>query len=410
MHLISKFSLKSLGFLAALLITSRSMALSNLVECSSQASDQEVISCLNSYAKNIFHLGGSQSLEAQFYIDFLALADAQKLKIREAPASLTNSFQIEIPRTRDMLSLDSPSCFQIEPSWGQWATGQTRENRTQIIASQMQQVGLFLKHVHLLSLGQESSILFPLRRIEICGAEEKSFEYSQGVLKLNLDPSLSSLFSAQDLFSLWSSGDLVFGPKPGVLESARNYFQKDAKALLTEKMRSLWALLNPTGDLRFRLRVLLQNHLARTTQLPARADEFGVHLTSMTEEQKTKLQEQWLENLNNPQFISTLTEQALLQTQFGITQVTNIDHRRNIGLVNVKNNKQINVDLHGLFGEVYPFEGVTQDRRLESHSLQVGLVNVDLIDQVNVNLSIPQGLPQWIEKTTLKKAAQDLGL
>lgn len=388
--------------------------------CLEQSEDQEILSCLNRKALNIFHSGGANSLESQFYIDFLALAESQRLEISSAPESLSRSFSIEIPRTKDLLSINSPSCFNFEPSWSDWALGQSKQNRVELVMGQMNQVALFLKHIHLLSLGQDNSFIFPLRRIEICGGDELNHNYNQGILRLQISLSSASTYSARELFEMWSSGDLVFGKKPGLIERTQRYLNKDAAAVLSEKFRSFWPLINPTGDLRFRLRVLLHNYLhhlqidVKSKDLeslaPSRQENFELRNVSMTQEESALLKSKWLQNLQNPQLVSQLTEQAILQTQMPITQITNIDHRRNIGLINVKNNKQINIDIQGLFTEVYLFEAPSQERRIESHSLQVGLVNIDLIDQVSVDLSLPQGIPQWIERTTFKKAVQDLGL
>lgn len=388
--------------------------------CADQTDDQKIISCLNHSAARAFHAGGSRSLESQFYIDFLALTEAQKLKVLEAPASLSNSFSIEIPRTKDLLDLNSPACFSFETGVLERIQGQSKESRVQVISSQMQHAALFLKHIHLLSLGQESSVLFPLRRIEICSNDTLKHEYSKGVLRLGIDSNSRKILSARELFDLWTSGDLVFGAKPGLLESAQHYFHKDVNSILNDKMRALWPLLNPTGDARFRLRVLLQKYLSESKQKIAsenfesffrdQSRKFGFQSIALSTENQNELQKRWLQNLSDSAFVTQLAEQALVQTHFRVTNTINNDHRRNFGLINVKNNKQITVDINGLFTQVYPFEATNQERRIESHSLQVGLVNIDLIDQVSVDLSIPAGIPEWIEKTTLQKTLAETGL
>jgi hypothetical protein len=337
---------------------------------------------------------------------------------------LTNAFSIEVPETTDTLSTKSNPCFDWSNSAYNRARGYGRERIYNIVTNQMKEVAVFLRNYHAFSLGKESSYLYQIRRVEICqGSDEITFDKNVLKIGLSLDYDLINepYFTGREIFEQWNDGTIVFGQPLGMFGKIHAGMNKDVEALLKDRLRAAWIALNPIGSIRQTLRIaiaketfselkkILSSTLAPEDIVVNAASEYNLRDQG---KDSVSVAEKWVANLQDPSFINQITEQALFARNVGAYRLTNNDQRKQLALFAIKNNKQINVDLSGLFATAYSQEDLLGEEAnvseisLNSSSWQVSAIAIDLVDQVNVNVSVPTNLVSTIKKLALKKALE----
>lgn len=335
--------------------------------------------------------------------------------------SLVSAFRIEVPSSRDNLSVEARPCFDWSDSTFNRIRGYSRERILGLVTDQMNEVAVFLRNYHVFSLGKESSYLYQIRRVEICQGEQ-SINFEKNVLKifLSLDY-LGSPYTGREIFDLWNDGTIVFGRPLNIFTKIKASLMKDTKSLLNDRMRDAWLVLNPIGDIRQRLRLAITqgvlSEIKRIIDSIASPNTLAVqvlseHGLSDTRQDYSEVMRKWLANLQDNNLINQITEQALFARNVGSMRLQNNDQRKQIALFALKNNKQINVDLSGLFSTLYTSEDLLGDDvavsevSLNSNSWQVAGIAIDLVDQVNVSVRVPNNLVETIKKLSIKKALE----
>jgi len=390
--------MKKLIFLAStVLLPFHAQAL----DCASQPNSQAVIQCLNQYGKQLLSENspvGVQDLYAQELQKKLEDEDLQGLD-KNTFESLAQTFKIEIPAVRNSLDVEPKGCF----SFGAWDLNTSR--LAPMIQEQMKNVAVFLKDFHAQSLGKKSSMLFQIRRVELCSANEKSLNFHRNVLRLNMTQRLIGppAYTASELMSEWKQGTLVFGPKLNLLEQFVASKTGDTEALIKDRFRLSWLLLNPLGDIRHNLRVAFLKHGSEIRDwlsngksanhiLEQKSKELGMTHVNLTNDQAQNVIDHFLNKLGEASFVNQISDRVSTYS------LKNVDDRNQYAVFMLKNNKQINVDVGAMFTSSYDLsdelkqlnEAQKNEISMISTGTQVGLFAIDLIDQVNVTVKIPQ--------------------
>lgn len=388
-------------------------------ECHLSSDNSSRIQCLNSYAKRLLSQDAPAGVRDRYVEELqkvLQSAGIERFDLSRTK-SLDQVFSMVVPETRDSLDASEEGCFDF--------TNGDQKALDESIRKQMKEVGYFLKTYHAWSLGNTSSHLFQIRRVEICSSDKKSIQFSRGILRVHLASGWSGMnvFTAKDILKDWNSGDIVFGPSLGFFKKKIAAFKGETSALIKQKLRPTWLVLNPIGEVRYQLRMALHKKTGKTIKdllagsgsaqdaLSDKSQELGLTPVSLTAMEAETVAQEFQSKLQDTEFLNQVLEQILVATNGGSHSVTVVDKRVNIGLIAVKNNKQIGISVGSLFASPLEIDEELNEAQAASASevtaqlegKNIGLVAVDLFDQVAINV-VPPNLLKLIEKISLKEA------
>ena len=238
--------------------------------------------CLNDYARSILREGGLLSCQfAQEIGEFLSRNNiSQEVYLSKVPyTSLDKAFRIVIP--------------EAQTDRG-WCIAEDDSSQIEALQKQIKSIAFFLKQYHVRALGQQPSVLFTIREVELCDYDrEPILRYELGKLSIDLKPQESSvidersyqrseelyLYNAEKMWALWEGGEhYKFNLLPPREEEDKGWFHFEVQLFpksverMAEKMETLaslplakktdyilyktWGILNPVG--RFRTKVRLE--------------------------------------------------------------------------------------------------------------------------------------------------------
>lgn len=402
-------------------------------ECHLEKSDTDVVTCLNKYAVDLLTEEAPRGLRDRYQAELsqaLANAGISHFDMHQTK-SLAEAFTIAIPAVKNPLDSTDAGCFSFHHGTVKNLTRGGKSYVVQAIQKQMKEAAYFLKTAHAWSLGNSSSHLFQIRRVEICSEAKASAHFTRGVLRLNMAFKLTgaSLYKAEEILSEWNNGSLVFGPEMGFIKEKISGLKGDIPAVVKNKIRPAWLVLNPLGDIRYQLRLAFLNrsgktlmewsthatHASATQALSAKFQELGLPSSALptTEAEALAVQERFAEVATDTDFLNQALEQLLVGVNGGSHSVAVVDNRVNLGLIAIKNNKQISINLAHLFPT--PLQMSTELEEAQAASANqvsaqltgknIGLIAVDLFDQVAVNV-VPPNIINLLERLSLKEATQ----
>lgn len=412
-------------------ITLREQIISTCVQPAHRAN---IVQCINEQFQNV--LAAEGLIEQRFKQDLKKLVEARGLnhfnlqKVRPMSA-----FNVSITQARDLEF--HTNCFAFERLW----LDKRLKDALRPVLNAMFESALFLKHVHVLSLGRPASLLFQIRRIELCHIDQslREIDFENGVLFIGIDPDDNSdddrkRLTASRLLSEWNNGAAVAPhQKKNLAKKISDLMERKlTEADVQEMISDRWALLNPVGLIRRNLRIVVLGkilpylatlrknheitspaaqlrHLQNLARHPGFRDDMRQVLARATPEQGADFFARMEEKMQEQLFISKIVSDLFTRSSQYCKGPRNtiVAERVQEGkYVNFMNAKNIGVDLsfiganrsHELFmSEEKPSEELMREcgGNVQVRDVQKGangepaLVNVNPIDNIQVNVQLP---------------------
>lgn len=330
--------------------------------------------------------------------------------------------------------------FPDDKACNPWPELLDRAKYRDALEEQVKQTVLFLADYHARNLGV-NRCLFKIRKIKLCtaghhwNAKRIEFDRFKSELKIGVGPSHLALtengkltkdnlepLTADQIKTKWNEGEMW---------EAETYL----KSLIDRNhnpVRQYWPFLNPISEERVALREifrqdglklaqlvrswLLQDDLSLLTGLITTARKFAEgektveRLKKLEGAETISLGEKWADKLASPKAaedmaVATIT--SVLKKHVEKQKQAKID-RKQIGVVNVENFHDIDVDLRT--GDALAFqEQIVVPENIEIKVSQVGIVNVSTTDRVTVNVALAAlSSSDAFEKATLSSVLKDV--
>ncbi|MEZ0392895.1 MAG: hypothetical protein ACAH59_11815 [Pseudobdellovibrionaceae bacterium] len=403
--------MKKNTLLVSILLTSVGVAQAQ--NCHQASGANSVRECLARYSHTLLTANHPEGVSDLY--DRELKSNLEIAGVEEASAKSLDKLvrRIEIPPVRDNVDSSQTPCFDFAKS----------PKMAKTVEKQMREAAFFLKTYYARSLGNPSSELFNIQKVEICSGTAKSLQFSGQTLRINVGDNpvmVFPTFSAQDLLKNWNDGSVVFGTEQGMTPSLSKILPISPGGQYKQIPKHLWPVLNPIGQIRYDMRMATARKLA---ELKARKSVQGRSTSQSLNELLSDLKlpksecndneaqnviTQFEKKLNDASFVNQVQEQASLAFNSSKYSVRNVDRRKIKIAIGAINNKQILVDADfaNLFGKTYDVaselpKDSNQAELISEHEISL-LIGFDGIDQVVVQVRTPKNMPNILQRIAMK--------